>query len=197
MLYAISSALPHTSPAPKRRPLLPFEAAMTEDLFQVILIGAGEINFGSPEGPWNHTARLEAELKASLKILAIIDPDVKRSQSRVAEKLRNTDANVRAAYEQTSCYKSIQDASVFLGNAKVDLTILGCPPHFRGTCIEGKNMDIQLLTAFPQTRGILVEKPVSANDPLQTDCRCVADAYERWGGIVCVGYMLRYLNGEP
>jgi predicted dehydrogenase len=55
-------------------------------------------------------------------------------------------------------------------------------------------MDERLLKAFPRARGILVEKPVSAADPLTTNCQAVARLYKEADVIVSVGYMLRYLK---
>lgn len=55
----------------------------TNDLVQVkvAFIGAGGINFGSPEGPWNHSARLQ--LLPDVTFSAIVDPNQKLAQERI------------------------------------------------------------------------------------------------------------------
>lgn len=54
-----------------------------EDLVQVkvAFIGAGGINFGTPEGPWNHSARLQ--LLPDVTFSAIVDPNQKLAQERI------------------------------------------------------------------------------------------------------------------
>ena len=48
---------------------------------KVAFIGAGGINFGSPEGPWNHSARLQ--LLPDVTFSAIVDPNQKLAQERI------------------------------------------------------------------------------------------------------------------
>jgi predicted dehydrogenase len=57
-------------------------------------------------------------------------------------------------------------------------------------------MDLQVISTFPLARGVLIEKPVAALDPQEADCQEVSRRLLEWteqGGIVSVGYMLRYL----
>ena len=48
---------------------------------RVAFIGAGGINFGTPEGPWNHSARLQ--LLPDVTFSAIVDPNGKLAQERI------------------------------------------------------------------------------------------------------------------
>ena len=48
---------------------------------KVAFIGAGGINFGTPEGPWNHSARLQ--LLPDVTFSAIVDPNQKLAQERI------------------------------------------------------------------------------------------------------------------
>lgn len=165
-------------------------------VFNVLLVGAGEINFGSPEGPWNHTARLEAILGMELRVVALIDPDVQRSRSAKGRKQQSSTPAVRQAWQDTRCYMTVVEASQSLhaDQQAIDLIFVGCPPHFRGTLLPGKDVDVQLLSSFPRTRAMLIEKPIAAADPTNVDCRAVLPIYAQWAGIVGVGYMLRYLS---
>jgi len=41
------------------RPLVAYAPQQGTEPFNVVLVGAGNIMFGSDEGPWNHSFRLE------------------------------------------------------------------------------------------------------------------------------------------
>ena len=164
-------------------------------LFNVVIVGAGEINFGSPEGLWNHSARLEAILGARLRVLSIVDPDETRSQQRIAE--RQASSPVPLAWAATQAHRDVQAAGKAWRATEVHLVVLGCPPHFRGTPEAGRDMDLQTIDALPHAKGLLIEKPVAALDPARADCAAVAARLAAWaaqGRVVSVGYMLRYLS---
>lgn len=160
------------------------------------MIGAGEINFGSPEGPWNHSARLETILETRLCVLSVVDPDVKRSKYQI--EVKRATGKYPNAWSSTFPSASLEEAREKISQSTiVHLVILGCPPHFRGTTEKGRNMDIQVIETFPHARGLLIEKPVAALDPQMADCDQVARKLKEWtrqGGIVSVGYMLRYCS---
>lgn len=69
---------------------------------------------------------------------------------------------------------------------------MGAPPFARGTDIPGRDLELQLVEAFPRC-ALFVEKPVSSGP--EDACRRVADVLEKSGTLVGVGYMLRYLKG--
>lgn len=74
--------------------------------FNVVIVGAGNINFGSDEGPWNHSFRLEHKLGPRLKVVALIDPSAARADSALTIK-RNS--FVLSAYKDTIVYNSFED----------------------------------------------------------------------------------------
>ncbi|SAM85488.1 uncharacterized protein UBRO_08052 [Ustilago bromivora] len=163
-------------------------------IFRVVVIGAGEINFGSPEGPWNHTARLERIFSQSLtelRFVALVDPNFSRTAERIEEKRSSDDATVRSAWDSTKACSTIAEAATL--SQDVDMMILGCPPHFRGTFQHGKRADLEMLEYFPHAKTYLVEKPVAAVNPfVSKDCDEVASRFAAAPGAVSVGYMLRY-----
>lgn len=169
---------------------------MTVSIFNVVFAGAGGINFGSPEGPWNHSERLERLLGERLKVLAIIDPILAVSQKRIDDKLATGNKIILNAYAQTQCFATIEEAkqSEIFSRSTVHLIVNGIPPHFRGTELKGKDADVQLINAFPNAKAILTEKPVSAVDPTLYDCDSVSEHYKNFEGATSVGYVLRYLN---
>lgn len=74
--------------------------------FNVVIVGAGNINFGSDEGPWNHSFRLEHKLGPRLKVVALIDPSASRAEAALTIK-RNS--FVLSAYKDTVVYSSFED----------------------------------------------------------------------------------------
>ena len=118
---------------------------MTISIFNVVFAGAGGINFGSPEGPWNHSERLERLLGERLKVLAIIDPILAVSQKRIDDKLATGNKVILNAYAQTQCFATIEEAeqSEIFSRNTVHLIVNGIPPHFRGTELKGKDADVR------------------------------------------------------
>ncbi|KAI5477311.1 hypothetical protein MNV49_006532 [Pseudohyphozyma bogoriensis] len=156
--------------------------------FHVIFVGAGEINFGSVEGPWNHSKRLEKSFGASLRVLGIIDPDLARAAKQV--ELKNEQKI--PGYENVAFWATPDAAAAELGEGYApDLIIVGAPPHFRGCAVPPADLDIKLLKALPKTKRWLVEKPVSAAPPGEVHGQAqVLDAYVKSGAVVGAGYMM-------
>ena len=160
---------------------------------------------GSPEGPWNHSSRLERIFKDSqteLRFVALVDPDVSRAGARISDKCASDEQHVRSAWQSTKVCRNIEEAASHLAashdDKDVDLVILGCPPHFRGTLQSGKRADLEMLDHFPRAKSYLVEKPVAAVNPFRsTDCDEVAERFASATGATSVGYMLRYNKAIP
>ncbi|RSH82847.1 hypothetical protein EHS25_005837 [Saitozyma podzolica] len=156
---------------------------------RVLVIGAGNINFGSDEGPWNHSQRLEQKLGPRLKVVGLVDPAESRAQCVLDAKATTFAA---PAYAQTVIYPSTQAAVKALASNPPDLILLGSPPAFRGTTdpSRGFNTEVQLSDGFPKA-ALFVEKPVSTGSV--DEVKAVADLLEsRKANLVSVGYMLRY-----
>lgn len=157
--------------------------------FRVVIVGAGNINFGSDEGPWNHSFRLEHKLGPRLKVVALIDPDAERARRVLQTKCQSF---VLSAYKDTVVYPTFKDymASV-CAETYPHAVWVGSPPAFRGGTEPGRNLE-QLLTAGLPNVPLFIEKPVSTGAVDQTFE--VAKMLERNGSLVSVGYMLRYLK---
>ncbi|ORY33983.1 putative oxidoreductase C terminal-domain-containing protein [Naematelia encephala] len=155
---------------------------------------AGPINFGSTEGPWNHTKRLEQILGTRLNVVGLVDRDPARADRALA--IKRNDDSVKAGYEKTEVFPSLAEAVVALkdktGSEQLHLTVDGFHSTTRGSTTPNRNSDIVLAEAFPQAAHF-IEKPISAlesEDFQQLDE--VAAALK--GKITSVGYMLRYLK---
>ncbi|KAI1794773.1 putative oxidoreductase C terminal-domain-containing protein [Ganoderma leucocontextum] len=158
-------------------------------IVNVLLVGAGEINFGSVEGPWNHTSRLEKILASRLRIVGLVDPDRSRASDALNSKLRSA---VSDAWKACALFPTIADAAASIPPESVPhIAIVGAPPFARGTDILGRDLELQLVKAFPKC-ALFVEKPVSSGT--EDACWRVAETFSASRTLVGVGYMLRYLK---
>ncbi|KDN37816.1 hypothetical protein K437DRAFT_228972 [Tilletiaria anomala UBC 951] len=158
--------------------------------FRVVIVGAGNINFGSDEGPWNHSFRLEHKLGPRLKVTALIDPSAARADQALTVK-RNS--FVLSAYKDTIVYPSFEAylAAPEQKALKPHAIWVGSPPAYRGREEEGRNLEMQLIRAFPDV-AFFIEKPVSTG-PVEQAFN-IAKRLEESKNVVSVGYMLRYLK---
>ncbi|CAD6904425.1 unnamed protein product [Tilletia controversa] len=157
--------------------------------FNVVIVGAGNINVSSDEGPWNHSFRLEHKLGPRLKVVALIDPSAARAESVLSVK-RNS--FVLSAYKDTIVYPSIESYVQNMDlNKKPHAIWVGSPPAFRGQEREGRDLEKKLIEYFPKV-GFFIEKPVSTG-PV-SEAFSIADKLTKAGAPVSVGYMLRYLK---
>ena len=128
-------------------------------------------------------------------MLGIIDPDVTRAEAQIAAK---NNAGV-PGYAGATVWPTPEAAGQALAAAAaagIDLVIVGAPPHFRGCVNPPADLDLRLIAALPQTRRWLVEKPVSAAPPTESNGQeQVARAYKDTGAVVGAGYMMCALKG--
>ncbi|BFZ59386.1 hypothetical protein YB2330_000395 [Saitoella coloradoensis] len=157
--------------------------------FKVAIIGAGGINFGSAEGPWNHSFRLEHKLGPRLKVTALIDPHKPTSDKVLALKRQSF---VEKAYAATKQYASLNE---YFAELKPEdhphAVIIGSPPQFHGSDREGIDVEIQLAKEIPGV-ALFVEKPVSMS-PVP-EAFAVGEYLDKENVINSVGYMMRYLR---
>ncbi|KAJ2930806.1 hypothetical protein H1R20_g6280, partial [Candolleomyces eurysporus] len=160
--------------------------------FNVLFIGAGNIMFGSPEGPWNHSFRLEHKLGPRLKVVGLVDPNTQRA-AEALEKKRGS--FVVAAYQGTHICKTLDDfIGVMSPEEKPHAVIVGSPPMFRGILQKGRDIEAQILERFPGVP-LFVEKPITTG-PLEelSETHQLAKRISDSKTICSVGYMLRYLK---
>ncbi|ELU44740.1 NAD binding dehydrogenase [Rhizoctonia solani AG-1 IA] len=178
--------------------------------FNVVFIGAGNIMFGmsfSTVGtnvctdPHNNQDRLKVlgitlsvlnstKLGPRLKVVALIDPALDRA-SAVLQKKR--DSFVVSAYQNTKMYKTIDDfAKSMTPEEKPRAIIVGSPPHWRGSDLPGRNLEIKLLEYFPGV-AFFIEKPVSTGP--HTTALDISRRITEAGNVCSVG--IRSLSSWP
>ncbi|KDQ60764.1 hypothetical protein JAAARDRAFT_55502 [Jaapia argillacea MUCL 33604] len=161
--------------------------------FNVVFIGAGNIMFGSPEGPWNHSFRLEHKLGPRLKVVALIDPNIERAAHVLQIKCNSF---VVSAYGNTRVFRNLEEFIKHM-NPRTDRPkafIVGSPPMFRGTTQTGRDIEMQILKHFPGV-AMFIEKPVATGPiaELQESFE-IGKMIEKSKTICSIGYMLRYLK---
>ncbi|KAH9946084.1 putative oxidoreductase C terminal-domain-containing protein [Epithele typhae] len=189
------------SGASSRRPsidpsrLIPIDKASHvggSDDFNVVFVGAGNIMFGSDEGPWNHSFRFEHKLGPRLKVVALIDPAIDRATTVLAKKCETF---VRSAYENTRVFKTLEDFVRSMDKRDTPhAVIVGSPPMFRGTLQPGRDIETQILKYFPGV-AMFIEKPAATGPASElSEAFAVAKKIAEAGSVCSVGYMLRYLR---
>ncbi|KAJ4001365.1 putative oxidoreductase C terminal-domain-containing protein [Lentinula boryana] len=162
------------------------------DDFNVVFIGAGNIMFGSEEGPWNHSFRFEHKLGRRLKVVALIDPAIERAKEVLRKKC---DSFVLSAYEHTRIYKNFEEFHKNLPKSlRPRAFVVGSPPMFRGTLQSGRDIETQILKNYPGV-ALFIEKPI-ATGPIEEieEGYKISKQIEETKTICSVGYMLRYLK---
>ncbi|KAL8293280.1 hypothetical protein RQP46_000974 [Phenoliferia psychrophenolica] len=147
--------------------------------------------FGSDEGPWDHSFRLEHKLGPRLKVIAIIDPAKATAEMVLARKRASF---VVSAYADTRICPSFDDFVATMTPDEVPHAfIIGSPPAFRGSTAPRRDIELQILKAFPnKTPAMFIEKPISTDtvENAVSVGRALTDAKT----VVSVGYFLRYLK---
>ncbi|KAH8116971.1 putative oxidoreductase C terminal-domain-containing protein [Phellopilus nigrolimitatus] len=160
--------------------------------FNVVFIGAGNIMFGSDEGPWNHSFRFEHKLGPRLKVVALIDPAIERAQAVLQKKC---DSFVVSAYKDTRIFKSLDEfVKGMTAKERPHAIVIGSPPMFRGSTKPGRDVELQVLKHFPGV-AMFIEKPIATGkEEGIPDAFVVAKSIQDSGVVCSVGYMLRYLK---
>jgi hypothetical protein len=149
-------------PPTKSPPSSPTQAAMPSIAgTRVALVGAGAVNFGGAEGPWDHASRLE---KLGAVVAAVVDPLVAKAQAKVDARRANKEfAHVWA---NTEVYADLQD---MLDSVKPTAVFIGVPPSFHG-CYKYP-LELQVLRAGAH---LFLEKPLS-NAPVDEVVKYAAE----------------------
>lgn len=152
------------------------------DILRVAFVGAGNVNFGRWNVPWNHSSRLENV--GGIDVIAIADPDVKKAEEVLAAKR----SQISTAHFYKNC-KVFSDPNSVLP-LKPEVVFIGIPPFCRGSFEKGKDIELMFATAGVQ---IFTEKPLSVLPPKEflPYHEAVVKACRERNVIMSVGYMFR------
>jgi len=163
-------------------------------MLRIAFFGAGQVNFGGGEGPWNHAKRLE-ELCGSLcsstgtpvelSVVGIYDLNVSHAE-RILERQRSN-SKTPALWRDTQVFDNYL---TMLSSVQIDAVFIGVPPGAHG-CSEAPN-DIELQCAERKIH-MFIEKPISCHPVPEVEkvSSCLISKAAK-GLIVSVGYMFRY-----
>lgn len=154
---------------------------------RVGFIGAGFVNFGGGEGPWDHASRLERF--ADVEVVGIADPDQARAHRQLEQRQHGANPKLYANCRIFGQWWQMLDA------ARVDAVIIGLPPATHG---KPDGPEAVEMTCAQHGIHMLVEKPLSIAAPQQVNTIAAqlasARSHTAQPLIVSVGYMLRYHN---
>jgi len=156
---------------------------------KIAFVSAGGVNFGGPEGPWDHASRLEKI--GGIAIAAIVDVDEQRAGEVLAK--RKAHPQYGRMYADTRLFRDVKTMLADDKLPKLDAVFIGAPPNCHGSMREPFNMELQFASAGVHQ---FIEKPISSfpvdevgatrqeiqNIQLQTETQLQ----------LSVGYMLRY-----
>eukprot|EP00172_Hildenbrandia_rubra_P000761 Plantae.Rhodophyta-Hildenbrandia_rubra.ctg1423.p1 GENE.Plantae.Rhodophyta-Hildenbrandia_rubra.ctg1423~~Plantae.Rhodophyta-Hildenbrandia_rubra.ctg1423.p1 ORF type:complete len:373 (+),score=76.37 Plantae.Rhodophyta-Hildenbrandia_rubra.ctg1423:250-1368(+) len=153
---------------------------------RIAFLGAGDVHFGAPDGPWNSSARLETLPKVIFSF--IIDPNTQLAQRQLEKKRQEGFAD---KWKSTKILSSL-DELLAQDPVPCDAVFIGVPPSCHGA-IEPKELALEVRCA---ERGlhVFVEKPISLRPVKEVRMveKRLKEAEQRHGVIIGVGYMLRY-----
>ncbi len=143
---------------------------------RVCFIGAGGVNFGSPEGSWNHAARVAG--MENVEVAGIADPMPGLAARRVAEWRDRIPFRTARAFAH---WREMVEA------LKPDACIIGVPPAAHGGKDPGNDLERALAR---KGTAIFIEKPLGCLPPAEIEetARIIEDS----GVLTSVGYMFRY-----
>ena len=154
---------------------------------RIAFIGAGFVNFGGGEGPWDHASRLEQ--MPNVEVAAICDPDQARATAQLERRKHGARPDIYRNCRILSGWREL------LTGTRPDAAIIGLPPAAHGRMTGDGAVEL----AFAQA-GIhmLIEKPLAVSDPAQVkELAAVLSTARAASGnplVTSVGYMLRYHN---
>ncbi|HIJ74555.1 MAG TPA: Gfo/Idh/MocA family oxidoreductase, partial [Candidatus Hydrogenedentes bacterium] len=105
------------------------------DELKIGFIGAGDVNFGGGEGPWDHASRLER--LGGVRVVGVADPDTGRAKAQLAKR-------EGPMYRDARVYA---DHRTMLAEAKPDAVWIGVPPNAHGTAEVGKDIELAYVRA--------------------------------------------------
>jgi len=170
---------------------------MSTVTYNIAMIGAGQVNFGGGEGPWNHIKRIEqitklqkadgSTVNVKYNVVGIADPWVDRANEVLEAQKKKTQHP--EMYKNTKVYGSYME--LIKDQPKIDAAWVGTPPESHGSTKQG--LDVELQFAKVGTH-LLVEKPISCYplsevEKLYKELDTLA---KQKGLVLSVGYMFRY-----
>ncbi len=152
-------------------------------VIKIGFLGAGNVNFGGAEGPWDHASRLEK--MSGLKFVGIADPLTKRAEEVLATRKKGPAGHM---YDECKVFISLE---AMVSQAAPDAVIVGTPPFVRGSLTPGKDLERQLVNSDIH---VFAEKPLTSDSPedlLKYSAALEESLAAHKDVVLSVGYMFR------
>jgi len=161
-------------------------------MLKIAFFGAGQVNFGGGEGPWNHAKRLEMLCgslcsadghRISLSVVGIYDLHTRHAE-RVLERQKQL-TKIPELWKDTVVFDNCHE---MLDTLEIDAVFIGVPPESHGSSLSPNDIEMQCAQ-----RGIhmFVEKPLSCHELCDVS-RVASRVASVENLVVSVGYMFRY-----
>jgi len=157
------------------------------DSLKVAFIGAGQVNFGGGEGPWDHASRLEVISKhIPITVVGIADPFVRRAEQILA--IRREKEDCRSLWKDVQIF---EDYVEMLNVVKPEAVFIGTPPLFHGSTFSPRDIELQCVR---RNIHMFIEKPISCAgiEDVQQVRDMLSQAVDETDLVISVGYMFRY-----
>lgn len=163
----------------------------------IAFIGAGQVNFGGGEGPWNHVKRIEqltkikkadgTDVDVKYNVVAIADPWLERAQQVLEEQRKKSP--VPEIWKNTKVYSNYME--MLEKEPKIDASWVGTPPESHGSTKPGIDVEVQLARRGSH---LFIEKPISCYPIPEVEklAKELETLTKQKGLVMSVGYMFRY-----
>ena len=150
-----------------------------DKIVRLAFIGGGHVNFGGGEGPWDHASRFEQ--MPGVVCVGVADVDIHRAQDAIGTRQTGLQRKAWANCQPFSDWRQM------VQKLRPDAVIVGLPPDQHGHTESPRDVELMLSNLGV---AMLIEKPLGFWHP--DVLSQVAQALQRGGVLVSVGYMFRY-----
>jgi predicted dehydrogenase len=172
---------------------------MAHTSLRLAFIGAGQVNFGGGEGPWDHASRIERLVRENphitITVVAIAEPFIERARKVLAARQEKAAGSsgpahprIETMWKDTQIYSDVVE---MLEKSQPHAVFIGTPPETHGVIAPPNNIEKECCD-----RGIsmFIEKPISCHPlgKVEDLCKYLEQAAPQKGVVVSVGYMFRY-----
>ena len=160
-------------------PIAQNTSIMNHDTVKLAFIGAGGVNFGGAEGPWDHASRFET-IKG-VECVGVADVDVIRASNALATRQAGPYPEAWATCQVFTDWRQM------IEKIRPNAVVVGLQPDKHGQSDPPHDVEVTLAR---HGIAMLIEKPLGMTHPDKLNE--VAQALGKSGSIISVGYMFRY-----
>ena len=158
---------------------------MSDDI-RLAFIGAGQVNFGGGEGPWNHAARFEQI--DGVACAAVADVDLGRAERAILQQQKGPSPQPWARSQAFESWQKMAD------EVRPDAVVIGMPPVHHGRSQGAGAVEVELAQ---RSISMLIEKPISTADPAEVARVAACTNLVRPAPLVCRNSLFQVPKCRP